>query len=111
METYLETTRHKIGSRGKMMVVASSRLAAVRYYHEIKRYIKEMGYHEIGVLVAFSGAVQDGGAEYTESKLNVRKDGSHIGESQTKAEFHVSYRVRPIFYQAPSFPISRPRAR
>lgn len=93
VETYLETTRHKIGGRGKMMVVASSRLAAVRYYHEIKRYIKEMGYHEIGVLVAFSGAVQDGGAEYIESKLNVRKDGSHIGESQTKAEFHENFHL------------------
>ena len=34
VETYLETTRHKIGGHGKMMVVTSSRLAAVRYYHE-----------------------------------------------------------------------------
>ena len=38
-------------------------------------------------LVAFSGSVQDGGEEYTEPKLNVRPDGSHIGEAQTKAEF------------------------
>lgn len=94
VETYLGTTRHKIGGRGKMMVVTSSRLAAVRYYHEIKRYIEEKGYeNEIGVLVAFSGAVSDEGDEYTESKLNIRKDGSHIKETQTKAEFHDNYHV------------------
>ena len=92
VETFLETTRHKIGGLGKMMVVTSSRLAAVKYYHECKRYIAEKGY-DIGVLVAFSGSVNDGGAEYTESKLNVRKDGSHIGESQTKAEFHENFNI------------------
>ena len=93
VETYLSTTRHKIGGKGKMMVITSSRLAAVRYYHECKRYIEEQGYDDIGVLVAFSGAVNDGGEEYTEPKLNVRADGSHIGESQTKAEFHENFHV------------------
>ena len=93
VETYMETTRHKIGGRGKMMVVTSSRLAAVRYYHECKRYIEEMGYEDVGVLVAFSGSVQDGDEEYTEQKLNTRQDGSHIGESQTKAEFHENFHV------------------
>ena len=92
VETFLETTQHKIGGRGKMMVVTSSRLAAVKYYHECKRYIAEKGY-DIGVLVAFSGTVNDGGAEYTEPKLNVRADGSHIGESQTKAEFHENFNI------------------
>lgn len=93
VETFLETTRHKIGGRGKMMVITSSRLAAVRYYHECKRYIEEKGYTDIGVLVAFSGSVEDGGEEYTEPKLNVRKDGSHIAESQTKTEFHENFHV------------------
>ena len=37
--------------------------------------------------------MQDGGAEYTEPKLNVRADGSHIGESQTKAEFHENFHI------------------
>ena len=93
VETYLGTTRHKIGGKGKMMVITSSRLAAVRYYHACKKYIEENGYDDIGVLVAFSGSVNDGGEEYTEPKLNVRKDGSHIGESQTKAEFHENFHV------------------
>ena len=93
VETYMETTRHKIGERGKMMVVASSRLAAVRYYHECKRYIEEKGYKDVGVMVAFSGSVNDLGEEYTEPKLNIRKDGTHISESQTKEEFHNNFHV------------------
>ena len=91
VETYMETTRHKIGGRGKMMVITSSRLAAVRYYHEVKRYIEEKGYNDVGVLVAFSGSVKDGDMEYTEPSLNTRADGSHISETQTKAEFHDNF--------------------
>lgn len=75
------------------MVITSSRLAAVRYYHEIKRYIEEKKYDDVDILVAFSGAIDDKGEEYTESKLNVRKDGSHISENQTKAEFHDNFNV------------------
>ena len=93
VETYMETTRHKIGGQGKMMVITSSRLAAVRYYHECKRYIEEQGYNDIGLLVAFSGSVNDNGEEYTEPKLNIRKDGTHISESQTKSEFHDNFHV------------------
>ena len=93
VETFLSTTAKAIGGKGKMMVVTSSRLAAVRYYHEVKRYIQEQGYTNIDVLVAFSGAVRDGDEEYTEPRLNVRKDGSHISEEQTKAEFHDNFNV------------------
>ena len=93
VETFRETTRHKIGGRGKMMVITSSRLAAVRYYHEVKRYIREKQYNDVEILIAFSGAVKDGDEEYTEPKLNMRKDGSHIAETQTKAEFHENFNV------------------
>ena len=92
VETFLSTTSKAIGGKGKMMVVTASRLAAVRYYHEVKRYIQEKKYDNVDILVAFSGAVNDG-EEYTESKLNVRKDGSHISEEQTKAEFHDNFNV------------------
>lgn len=97
VETFLSTTKNAIGGKGKMMVVTSSRLAAVRYCKEIKRYLQEQmdagkeGYNNIGVMVAFSGSVNDGGEEYTESGLNVRPDGSHIKEDQTKAEFHENF--------------------
>ena len=93
VETFLSTTSKAIGGKGKMMVVTSSRLAAVRYYHEVKRYIEEKGYTNVDVLVAFSGAIKDGGDEHTESSLNVRKDGTHISEDQTKAEFHENFNV------------------
>ncbi len=93
VETFRSTTSHKIGGKGKMMIVTDSRLAAVRYFHEIKRYIKDHGYTDMDVLTAFSGAVQDGGEEYTEPTLNVRKDGTHIAESQTKAEFHDNFNL------------------
>ena len=83
VETFMGTTRNAINDKGKMMVVTSSRLAAVRYFHEIKRYIAEKHY-DIDVLVAFSGTVKDGGQEYTESGLNVRKNGTSISEAQTK---------------------------
>ena len=93
VETFLSTTAHAIGGKGKMMVVTSSRLAAVSYFHEVKRYIAEKNYTGVDIMVAFSGAVKDGDAEYTESGLNVRKDGSHISEDQTKAEFHENFNV------------------
>ena len=78
VETFRETTRHKIGGKGKMMVVTDSRLAAVRYFHEIKRYIEEQRYTDMDVLTAFSGAVQDGDNEYTESGLNVKIGRAHV---------------------------------
>lgn len=93
VETFMDTTRAKIGGKGKMMVVTDSRLAAVRYFHEIKKYIAEHNYTDVDVLIAFSGSVQDGTEEFTESGLNVRKDGSHISETQTKAEFHDNFNI------------------
>ena len=93
VETFRDTTRKAIGGRGKMMVVTSPRLAAVRYLHAVNEYIRQKSYKDINVLVAFSGAVQDKEIEYTESGLNVRIDGSHISENQTKAEFHDNFGV------------------
>ena len=93
VETFRENKKQKIGGKGKMMVVTDSRLAAVRYFHEIKRYIQERHYADMDILAAFSGSVQDGDEEYTESGLNVRKDGSHISEGQTKEEFHDNFNV------------------
>ena len=68
------------------MFVTSSRLAAVRYYHEIKNYLELNGYHDIEILAAFSGSIKDpedaAEIEWTESKLN------GVNESQTKQVFH-----------------------
>lgn len=95
VETFMETTRHKIGGKGKMMVVTSSRLAAVKYVKEIRRYVEEKGYQvDVKSMVAFSGSVIDSiGEEYTEPKLNRREDGSSIAETQTAAEFHDNFNL------------------
>jgi type I restriction enzyme R subunit len=81
VEHFREHTRHKIGGKGKAMVVTSSRLHAVRYKGAIDRYIAEHGYTDMKVLVAFSGRVDDGGLDFTESGMN------GFPESQTATQF------------------------
>ena len=62
-EVIIEHFRHigckKIGGKAKAMVVTGSRLHAKRYFVEFKNYIKAKGYHDIKILVAFSGKVID----------------------------------------------------
>ena len=95
VETFMDTTRHKIGGKGKMMVVTSSRAAAVKYVKEIRRYVEEKGYQlDVKSMVAFSGAIKDeNGDDQTESSLNMRPDGTHISENQTAAEFHNNFNM------------------
>ena len=91
VETFREVTSKAIGGKGKMMVVTSSRLAAVRYYHEVQRYIKQQGYDNLLIMIAFSGTVTDPdipGTEFTESNMNVDLDGNRVTEGQTKSVFH-----------------------
>ena len=82
VEHFREHTRHKIGGRGKAMVVTSSRLHAVRYKQAIDAYIREKGYADTKALVAFSGRVDDAGLEFTESGMN------GFPESQTAVRFN-----------------------
>jgi type I restriction enzyme R subunit len=73
VEHFRSKVRHKIGGQAKAMVVTSSRLHAVRYRQAFDKYIAEQGYTDVGVLVAFSGFVQDPdaeGVEYTEQGMN-----------------------------------------
>lgn len=93
VETFLETTRHKIGGKGKMMVVAASRMAAVLYFRAVKEYAASQGYTVVKPMVAFSGSIELGDEELTESKLNVRADGTPISETQTKSEFHHNFNI------------------
>ena len=93
VETFMTTTRAKINGRGKMMVVTASRPAAVLYFQAIKRYAEERDYAEVKPMVAFSGEVIIGDESYTEPGLNVRPDGSHIQETQTKQEFHDYFNI------------------
>ena len=70
VEHFHAHTRHKIGGRGKAMVVTRSRLHAVRYQQAFQTYIQDKGYTDMGVLVAFSGKVIDDGDEFTEANMN-----------------------------------------
>ena len=92
VETFRDVTKHKIGGKGKMMVVTASRLAAVRYYHEIKAYLEANHYDDIEILIAFSGSIKDpdeaDGPEYTESGMNQDRAGNRVSEAQTKQVFH-----------------------
>jgi len=60
----------KIGGRAKAMVVTSSRKHAVRMALALRRYADEHGHGSLGILVAFSGTVEDAGVTYTESQMN-----------------------------------------
>ena len=92
VDTFRDITKHKIKGKGKMMVVTSSRLAAVRYYHEIKRYLELNNYDDVEILAAFSGSIIDpddpNETEWTETKINSEARGHNVSEAQTKQVFH-----------------------
>jgi type I restriction enzyme R subunit len=89
LEHFRQKVRHKLGGRAKAMVVTASRLHAVRYKQAFEKYLKENGYTDVGVLVAFSGAVKDPDtdAEFTEPGMNVDKKGNHIAEKSLRDAF------------------------
>ncbi|MEN6565596.1 MAG: type I restriction endonuclease [Veillonellales bacterium] len=88
IEHFRNITKNKIGGQAKAMVVTASRLHAVRYLFEFRRYIKAKAYNDLDVLVAFSGTVKDDSAEWTEEKINIDTQGNHIKESQLKKCFN-----------------------
>lgn len=59
IEHFRQVVCKKIGGKAKAMVVTVSRTQAKRYFSEFQHYIKEKGYQDIKVLVAFSGKVVD----------------------------------------------------
>lgn len=93
IEHFREITANKIGGKAKAMVVTASRLHAVRYLFEFKRYIKENNYSDLDVLVAFSGSVKDYNEEWTEEKINKNKNGETIKENQLKKYFHNDFNI------------------
>ena len=87
VEHFRLITKNKIGGSAKAMVVTSSRLHAVRYLQEFRRYLKEKQYDDLDVLVAFSGEVNDNNIPYTEEGLNKTADGQTIKEKQLPEYF------------------------
>ena len=76
VEHFRDKISHRIKGKAKAMVVCSSRAHAVRMWKALGKYINNNGY-DIGVLVAFSGEVDD----LTESKAN------GFPESETATRF------------------------
>lgn len=70
----------RIGGKAKAMIVTRSRKHAVRFKLAVDRRIREKGY-PFKALVAFSGSVKDGGADWTEAGMN------GFSESQTAENF------------------------
>ncbi len=76
----------QIDGRAKAMVVARSRIQAVKYKQAFDEYIKKMGY-PVKSLVAFSGTVRDElGIEHTEPEMNA-VDGKPLAEKALPAQF------------------------
>jgi type I restriction enzyme R subunit len=80
VEHFVNDVSGELHGKAKAMVVTRSRSSALAYYNAIKDYAESQGY-DLGLLVAFSGTLQDGDAEWTESSVN------GFPESQTAAEF------------------------
>jgi type I restriction enzyme R subunit len=69
VEHFAAQVQNEIGGKAKAMIVTRSRLRALRYKLALDKYLAERGL-SFKALVAFSGAVQDGGKPYTEAGMN-----------------------------------------
>ena len=90
IEHFRNQVMHAMGGKAKAMVVAGSRLHAVRYMNHFTRYIDEHGYDDVRPLVAFSGTVvdPDTGFEYTEPRMNIDVvSGKPISEAALSGRF------------------------
>ena len=88
IEHFRTNVVHQIGGEAKAMLVTGSRLHAVRYYFAFRDYIKQKGYTDLGVLVAFSGNVDDEGHDYTEEELNGFPE-SELPEKFASGEYQI----------------------
>jgi type I restriction enzyme R subunit len=90
VEHFRKSVRHKINGRAKAMVVAASRLHAVRYKQAFETYLSDKGYADMKCLVAFSGVVKDeNGSEFTEVGMNNGVQERELPERFDTDEFQV----------------------
>ncbi|GAA0987934.1 DEAD/DEAH box helicase family protein [Streptomyces asiaticus] len=76
VEHFLSHTRGRLGGRAKAMVVCRSRRSALDMYRSINQYIDDNEHPDPGVLIAFSGSLQEGDEEVTEAGLNGFSEGA-----------------------------------
>jgi len=86
VEHFRENVMSRIGGKAKAMIVTPSRLHAVRYKLAVDQYLKAKGC-PFRALVAFSGTVKDGGADFTETGMNTASAGKKIAEAATAETF------------------------
>lgn len=88
-----------LGGQAKAMVVTSSRKEAVRYKLGFDKYIAQMGYRKIHVMVAFSGEVEFDdrdpnsagllGEKFTESNMNPTLKGRDMRKAFDSDDYQV----------------------
>ena len=91
VEHFRQSVAHLLGGNAKAMVVTSSRKEAVRWMKAMGAYIARQGY-PIGLLVAFSGEVDDpvsGPDSFTETNMNPGLRGRDIREAFDTPEFSI----------------------
>ncbi len=87
LDHFAAKVQSNIEGAAKAMIVARSRLHAVRYKMAVDHYLAQQGL-PFEALVAFSGTVKDGGKSYTEAGMN------GFPEAQTAKKFEGSgYRL------------------
>ena len=80
VDHFHEHVAPQIKNQARAMIVARSRIAALRYYRELKRCLAEKNY-PYAALVAFSGSLEDDGRAVTEAGEN------GFSEAQTAERF------------------------
>jgi type I restriction enzyme R subunit len=91
VEHFRQNVAHLLGGKAKAMVVTASRKEAVRWSVQMKSYIERRGY-KIGLLVAFSGDVNDpetGPEPFNEANMNLDLKGRDIREAFASPEFSI----------------------
>ena len=92
VEHFRENVMWRLDGMAKAMVVTGSRKEAVRYKLAMDQYIREKNYREIGVLVAFSGDVNDpesGPDQFNEHNMNPGLRGRDIRDAFDTTEYRV----------------------
>ena len=91
VEHFRQNVAHLLGGQAKAMVVTASRREAVRWMRAMSDYVHQQGYG-IGLLVAFSGEVDDpesGPEPFTETNMNPGLLGRDIREAFATPQFSV----------------------
>lgn len=93
VEHYRENVQHLLDGKAKAMIVVASRKEAVRWQKAIRSYI-ESRHYPLGVLVAFSGEVDDPDSfpepvSETSKALNPGLKGRDIRDAFAEPDFHL----------------------